>query len=509
MNLRLDCEFGTAFAPENFFFGVANAPYLSEGGYNTPAGPQNNYGYFERDGRVPVSGAATRFWSEYKQHIELAASLGLNAFRLGLDWSRVQPATTLAPAKPPAWDPRALDRYADMISCVRSHRMQPIVTLHHFTHPAWLGESIWLGDEGPDLLVDYELRVVEEVNDRLSEAGVEVMDHFITFNELNLVPLIYFVGPLRSTSAPDQASLAPAYDNILSRHIRIYDGLHDLFARKGWPTPRVGFGTASAIEYEHDRLFLDIARLRSSGVRRERTGEWLARQREAWDTRMDALARAKLTDEQYAAYRQQRQLAAAAIRPEMLTKTLEALYASDRDEKLDYLSVNVYEPLGPAKSEGDPRKRPKWWEFDVDTDVYHTFIHAYNDGNTGLPLYLGENSLALRQAPGAPAQPRADGWNRERYLKAYLMVAVRALAEGVPIHGYLYWSLTDDFEWEAGYEPRLGLYGYDYGTGTIAETDALGEPAGPVYAELITALRSGDKARIAATFTRRHELGVA
>jgi beta-glucosidase len=87
----------------------------------------------------------------------------------------------------------------------------------------------------------------------------------------------------------------------------------------------------------------------------------------------------------------------------------------------------------------------------MDGEVYRTFILATRDGNTDLPVYMGENSLANLQPIGAPAIPRPDGWTRERYLKTYLMEMVRCMKEGVPIKGYLYWSLVDDFEWEAGY----------------------------------------------------------
>jgi hypothetical protein len=71
MNLYLDVDSAAKFKKDHFFFGVANAPYLCEGGYNTPEGPKNSYGYFEADGSVPVSGEATRFWDNFTQHVDL------------------------------------------------------------------------------------------------------------------------------------------------------------------------------------------------------------------------------------------------------------------------------------------------------------------------------------------------------------------------------------------------------------------------------------------------------
>jgi beta-glucosidase/6-phospho-beta-glucosidase/beta-galactosidase len=138
----------------------------------------------------------------------------------------------------------------------------------------------------------------------------------------------------------------------------------------------------------------------------------------------------------------------------------------------------------------------------LDGEVYRTFILATNDGNDDLPVIMGENSCANLQDIDGPAQPRPDGWTRERYLKTYLMEMVRCMKEGVPIEGYLYWTLVDDV-----YPPRLGLYNYDFVAERIMPTDGFGLPSGEVYGRLIEALRSGDKARIADTFVREHGAG--
>ena len=52
-----------------------------------------------------------------------------------------------------------MDRYAHIVETISRNGMQPIVTLHHFTHPAWAGLDFWMHDEGPDLLAEYMLRV--------------------------------------------------------------------------------------------------------------------------------------------------------------------------------------------------------------------------------------------------------------------------------------------------------------------------------------------------------------
>lgn len=505
MHLHLDLDFASAFSAEHFFFGVANAPYLCEGGYNTPTGPKNSFGYFEAEGSVPVSGETTRFWDTYRTHIALAADLGLTAFRTGVDWSRVQPTLELAPDEPPEWDVQALDRYADILACVQEFSMEPIVTLHHFAHPAWLGPTFWLREDAVDAVVAYELRVVEELGDRLVRQGREPIGHFITFNELNLYPLIHFgrmMGFAGGEEGPEY--FQPAYDNVLCAHIKIYDGIKDLYASRGWTEPLVGFGTASQSAYELDKMFLDVVRLRSWGVEREDLDDVLEARRAAWTQSLAGLARRQLTDEQVAFYTERAEVKHGWVEAAKLTRTLDALYDSARPRKLDYISANVYEPFSDARAIGHAAGGPQWWDNAVDGDIYRTMILAYNEGNTDLPVFMGENSIAYEQPRSGKAVPRPDGWSRERYLKTYLMEMIRCMAEGVPIRGYLYWSLVDDFEWNAGFSPRLGLYNYDYVSHEIGTRDGLGEPAAEIFANLIAALRTGDKRTIRDAFVLAH-----
>lgn len=72
-----------------------------------------------------------------------------------------------------------------------------------------------------------------------------------------------------------------------------------------------------------------------------------------------------------------------------------------------------------------------------------------------LPVLIAENGM-----PTSNAQPRADGIRREDVLRDSVYWAQRARAEGIAVIGYLYWSLTDNFEW-GKYGPRFGLYTVD------------------------------------------------
>jgi beta-glucosidase/6-phospho-beta-glucosidase/beta-galactosidase len=494
VRLELNLDFAEHFAPDRFFFGVAYAPYCEGGGLNEPGGPKNTD--WTRKAEPQARNDGIRLWERYAEHVDLAASLGLNAFRMGIEWARCQPSPSEVPTDPPPWDHAALDHYADMVERVIDRGMQPIVTLHHFTHPLWLGLDIWLDDRGPDLMTDAQVRIVDEINGRLMERGGKKMAHFLVYNEPNLLPLFFHSIGWYPTERQAPEYLLPAFDTMLSHYVKAYDGLHDLFDARGWGTPHIGYTIASLSAYEYDKQLDDLLRLRTWGVAREDAAATIAERRAAWRRRVDDLGRSQLTDEQYERYLGMVETTADLLRPERFTRTLDALYASPRAKKLDYLSLNVYEPFGAARRDPDDTdRRIKWERYAMDGEVYRTFILAKHDANTDLPVYMGENSLANQQPIGEDPVPRPDGWTRERYLKTYLMEMVRCMKEGVPIEGYLYWTLVDDV-----HPPRLGLFNYDFTNHRILDTDGFGQPSGAIYGHLIAALRSGDKATIREAF---------
>lgn len=68
----------------------------------------------------------------------------------------------------------------------------------------------------------------------------------------------------------------------------------------------------------------------------------------------------------------------------------------------------------------------------------------------GKPIYILENGIA----------DHADE-KRERFIQDHLFYVHRAIQKNADVRGYLYWSLTDNFEWEEGFWPRFGLIEID------------------------------------------------
>lgn len=68
----------------------------------------------------------------------------------------------------------------------------------------------------------------------------------------------------------------------------------------------------------------------------------------------------------------------------------------------------------------------------------------------GKPIYILENGIA-----------DAKDARREKYIKDHLYYVHKSIARGADVRGYLYWSLTDNFEWEEGHSPKFGLIEID------------------------------------------------
>ena len=208
-----------------FLWGVAISAYQAEGGYNGAQEPQTNWAEAEKSGKVTSLGQSADFWRRYEEDFDRCRALGLNAFRLGLEWSRIQPSRDDQSAIPPPFDAAALDHYVAILTACLARGLEPIVTLHHFVHPAWLGADAWLDETTPQRFADYVKTAVSHVNERLPRP----IQWFITINEPNMLVLNSYLG----RQFPAQArggvtTMMRAYNHLLRAHVLAYNSLHDL-----------------------------------------------------------------------------------------------------------------------------------------------------------------------------------------------------------------------------------------------------------------------------------------
>jgi len=488
--------------PDGFRFGVATSAFQIEGGLNGPGEPANNWARWEQAGRVEPSGIAVDFWNRYEDLLDRAAALGCDTFRLGLEWARVEPEEGKI-------DETALDRYSKIIDACHERALEPLATLHHFTHPAWLGEDFWLSPESPERFAAWTKLAVDRLGDRCRL--------WITFNEIGILgQLCYAFGvhpPGRRFAWKD---VYKATGHLLAAHVRSYERVHE---RR--PDAVVHTNVSLNSVYESDRLLTDLLLARSLGVPRDDLDAWAIERRAIW---YEAIAPAKgiervirrgsAANTPIGRLPRPGQQAIARVRgrsddPEgELRPAIEAVYSSPCERTLDVIGIDYYDPVAANHMRLPGRRGAGGRAWQPNADLWDDVVNPagltdYARANLAmsapassserpLELWVVENGLCNRVRNGHGYE-RVDGWDRPRYLRENLAALVAGLDEGLPIGAYLHWSLVDNYEW-GSYQPRFGIHGVDRERGAkVLDTDSMGRDSAGAYRRLIEGLRAGDR----------------
>ena len=411
-----------------FLWGAATSSHQIEGGNE-----HNDWWAWEAEGHVDGgvrSGEATDHWNRFREDLQLAASLGLNSYRFSIEWSRLEPEEGL-------WNTVALDRYGEILSECERLGLLPMLTLHHFTSPRWFAENGGFTQSGAaEKFAAYVSRVIEAFGPRIPL--------WCTINE----PMVLVAGSYLGTFMPP-GEWAPrlasqASHQLLRAHVLAYDLLHSQSReRKGpwknWPL-QVGIAH-NMLDFLPDRRWHWAEKVLARIFDRFCNRAWL-----------DAVTGRK------------QHFGVVGMIP----------YADQVQEArgrktADFIGINYYtkayvqwRPLAPAHQAF--ARLPVGVSFagskdkvfsDVEWAVHPkglTRMLAFA-GGYGLPIYVTENGIADREDRLRPA-----------FLHSHLKAVARALAEGIDVRGYYYWSLLDNFEWGKGFGPRFGLYHVDYET---------------------------------------------
>jgi beta-glucosidase len=162
--------------PGNFLWGSGTAAHQVEGG-NT----NNDWWDWEHDSTSPAaesSGDANDHYTRYAQDFALLASLGQNAHRFSLEWSRIEPA-------PGEFSRAAVDHYARVLDSLADNGLTAFATLHHFTVPRWFAQrGGWLAPDAVELFGRFVEKVSSTLGDRIPYA--------CTINEPQIVSLMAY-----------------------------------------------------------------------------------------------------------------------------------------------------------------------------------------------------------------------------------------------------------------------------------------------------------------------------
>ena len=382
--------------PDGFLWGAASSPTQVEGD------TRNEWADFiARDGGHADEGCDA--WADFERDFRLLETMGLTAFRIGLDWGRLQPA----PGAP--LDAAAAARYRQMLDWLSARGIAPFVTLFHFACPRWMAErGGWANPSAPAWFEDFARRV----------AALELpVVHWITVNE----PCVYLtMSHLIGLFPPRRRFAFPAGWRAL-RHLV----LGHRFARAALcaanPTAKVGIT-------KHFKHFMPYRPWHPVDL----LNAWLC----------NAIFSRYLLE----AFLRE---SGSGVRSTSWTGC-------------DFIGVNYYgrmrvkgfSDVSPVS--GAPRELfgrlnvvcDDMWEQDPPrlARLLPDLTRRY-----GLPLYVTESGFATE-----------DEELRVRLLKEHVASMREAVGEGADLRGYFYWALTDNFEWAEGYSKKFGLAGVDF-----------------------------------------------
>lgn len=373
------------------------------------------------------------------EDVSLAAGLGLDRYRFGISWVRVQPEGSGAA------NPRGLDAYSRLVDALLEAGVAPAPTLYHWDLPVALeAAGGWLNRETAERFRDYAAIVGEALADRVPD--------WFTVNEAAMTTLQgYGIGTLAPARTLLFDALPTAHHQVLA-HGLAAEALRGAGARRtgiiGNHTrvlPRTDspedVAAAGAYDLIHNRLFADPV---LAGAYPD----------------LEAIG-----------------LAPMPVR----SGDLEIISGGNDFYGLNFYNpttVRAAEPGGPLPFELVPTPGapvtgfgPEWPIVpEALTDLLVDFRDRYGDRLP--PIIISENGAAfpepdhLAEDPQAPGRPiRIDDVDRIDYLRGHIEAVAAAVAAGVTIEEYTVWSLIDNFEWADGYTQRFGLAHVDMSSG--------------------------------------------
>lgn len=392
---------------EGMLLGAASAATQIEGG------DTNNswYDWYERghihDGSNPA--VANDHYARWREDADLMAQLGLQVYRFGVEWSRIEPEEG-------QFNEDALLHYRAEAEYLVSLGIRPLLTLHHFTNPLWFERMGAF--ENPEC-ERYFLRFAETVVRAMGGAVSE----YITINEPNVYATNgYFFG----TWPPGKKSFAATRTVMTAMaacHIRAYEMIHRVRGELGFTDTKVSFAN-------HLRVFAP----------KNPKNPWHKLGARLTETFFQgSITRAMTLGEVRFPMRRN-----AAIRP---------------GAWCDFIGINYYtrstvQGIGDGVKENAPVNDLGWEIYPDGIVECAKLVYQL----LPRPIYITENGTCDNQ----------DAF-RARYILEHLAAL---MASGLPVERYYHWCFTDNFEWLEGNAARFGLVHVNYETQERTEKES-------------------------------------
>ncbi len=348
----------------------------------------------------------------------LAAADAHNAHRLSIEWSRIEPERGRIEAA-------AVSHYHDVFASLRRRGLAPIVTLLHFTLPAWVADlGGWEAAETIERYCGF-------VRFCAREYGGEV-DWWCTINEPEVLAFEAYVDGIWPPCRRDMDAALQVIANQLDAHHRACRILHDedrIDADGDGQAARVGFAK-HVVQLIPRRPWSPLDRLRT------RVEDRIFN---------DAVIEAAVT---------------GRIRLRVPGFKAVRRDVGGRERSLDWFGLNYYTRRTVDATGGSGHAARAGAEVnDLGWEIFPAGLAAAAEraASAGAPVLVTEHGFA----------DAADAF-RPRALVESLAALGRAIERGAPVLGYLHWTLMDNFEWAEGWRAHFGLY----------RVDALVDPCG-------------------------------
>jgi beta-glucosidase len=418
--------------PQGFVWGTATAAYQIEGAVGEDGRGESIWDRFCRlPGKIQngdTGDVAVDHYHRWPEDVGIMQQLGLNAYRFSIAWPRVIPDGT------GAVNPAGLDYYDRLVDALLAAGIEPFATLYHWDLPQALqDQGGWLNRDSLAWFADYAAVVSARLGDRVHR--------WITHNEPGVVAYLGYVTGEHAPGLSDPAAAMQVAHHLLLSH------------GQAVPILRQSGDEATQVGIALNLTWVDAPAERPASGAAPR--------------RHDGLVNRMFLDPLFrAAYPADLLAYARDIAPSFDPADLLQIATP-----IDFLGVNYYsralvadDPNGGLLATrqvlpGYAQLTEMGWE--VYPEGLYKLLCRLQEEYQPPAIYITENGCAYadRLEDG-----RVHDAERIAYLRAHLAAAQRAIEEGVPLRGYLVWSLLDNFEWAHGYSKRFGLVYVDYAT---------------------------------------------
>lgn len=441
--------------PKGFLWGVATAAEQSEGGITN-----NDWYVWEQMHMTPPVGLADNFYEPqwYNTDIANVKSMGLNAFRLTFEWSRIvpdKPANIYAPLTTAAVDMTEVAHYHALINAMIAAGLTPVVTLTHYTVPQWVDNPSAAFDQTAQTFTDGSLGGWTNTETAYAFANYAgfmaqqfstTVKYWLTENEpVADVLLGYIAGEyppgygnfidLTAPVMPFSASVVTVMKNMILGHALAYHAIHAVepdalvsFAKNSIyasviPGNASSAAAASAFDHAYNLAFLDA--LTTGIFDNGLTGTTFTEVHTDWAHTLDYIG-VNFYENDY-----------AVPAPLGLLSPIKALPCSSAiGGALQGFGITLGDIGCPAQNPPETQGL---------TDMLLEYTQRYH-----LPILITENG-----------DNSNDPLDKAKYIVQNTMALHNAMDRGVSVIGYLYWTLNYDYEWTSGYDQSAGLFFVD------------------------------------------------